>query len=368
MTIIKKIFFDSFFVCSFIFAFLCFFIMIFYAKISLDYDFLYSCFNAVSFKTIFLLLLFMLIICALQNANFLEFLCYLCLKKINNKRALIWLLVMLTFFLSMFITNDVALLSFVPFALILLNKIKADKIIIFTLVMLSLAANLGSMLTPFGNPQNMFLFTHYSLSFNDFFQTAFKYCLLAFILLNICIFCFVKNEKIPHIKIDIKINKKIIFLNLFLFLLALLCIFSFLNLYFVLFVVILILFFTQKEVFLKLDYALLFSFINLFLAVFFLSKIINYEIKNIFISSIVLSFFISNVSASIFLSNFTNDFKDIFLGVNIAACTSLISSMANLIAFKFYLTQKNHNKKNYLLSYTYFSTAFFILLILFYYI
>ena len=116
-------------------------------------------------NTLALLFSLMAVMKGFQKAGVFVYLANLLLKKTDTARKMMYVLVFLPFIFSMVITNDVSLITFVPFAVVVLKLAKQEKLIIPLVIMQSLAANLGSMLTPMGNPQNLYLYAKSGLGF-----------------------------------------------------------------------------------------------------------------------------------------------------------------------------------------------------------
>jgi Na+/H+ antiporter NhaD/arsenite permease-like protein len=257
----------------------------------------------------------------------------------------------------MLITNDVALITFVPLSLIIAKKSKINpmEIIIFQ----TLAANIGSSLTPMGNPQNLFLYSKYNLNLTTFFKIMLPFVILGLfvlVLLNLSI----PNKDINfHIE-EVEINdKKTTFI--FLFIIVLLSIFNIINFYVAFLITIFITIVLDKKLFKEVDYSLLLTFVFFFI---FIGNLSNIEIvrnlfvkilnkpKSTFISSIALSQFISNVPCAILLSGFSNNYKELLLGVDIGGMGTSIASLASVISYKFYANEYKQNKKVYLKRFT----------------
>ena len=273
----------------------------------------------------------------------------------------------------MFITNDVALLTFVPFALIVLKDISNLKKI-FVIVLQTLAANLGSMLTPVGNPQNIFLYSKMSLSFFAFIKILLPYTVASFLMLSLCII-FLGNEKITFSLTYKKsiLDKKNLFKNsiyLILFFYCLLTVAGLLPKWSAALVVFLLVLFLDRKVFFEVDFMLLLTFVAFFI---FTGNISHLDaVKSLlekitlgheFASGILFSQLISNVPASLLLYPFASDIKNLLLGVDIGGLGTLVASLASLISFKSF-TQKNEGQGlKYFLVFTVSNIVFLFVLI-----
>ena len=351
------------FCVTFIFAL----ISVFFVPLSKEY------FSYIDFNTLFLLFALMTLTGGWRRTGLFDSLGNFLCSKFHSLRSLSFVLVMLCFFSSMFITNDVALLTFVPFALIVLKDISNLKKI-FVIVLQTLAANLGSMLTPVGNPQNIFLYSKMSLSFFAFIKILLPYTVASFLMLSLCII-FLGNEKITFSLTYKKsiLDKKNLFKNsiyLILFFYCLLTVAGLLPKWSAALVVFLFVLFLDRKVFFEVDFMLLLTFVAFFI---FTGNISHLDaVKSLlekitldheFASGILFSQLISNVPASLLLYPFARDIKNLLLGVNIGGLGTLVASLASLISFKSF-TQKNEGQGlKYFLVFTVSNIVFLFVLI-----
>ena len=326
------------------------------------------------FRVLVLLFSLMTVMSGLQSLGIFEKLSYALLKYVKSTRSLTLLLVSLCFFLSMFITNDVALITFVPFTILILEKTNSPKNLIPIIVLETIAANLGSMLTPIGNPQNLYLYGLSGLSIGEFLLHMAMSTLLSFVLLIICSL-FLKKETITITETsDIKENNKPA-LTAYYFTLFILCLMTvaYLIPYPVLLLVsIPVLLIWDRDTLTKVDYSLLLTFISFFIFIGNMQRIpaVAEMISSLvegkeLITAFLASQIISNVPAAMLLSGFTDNYKDLLLGVNIGGLGSLIASLASLISFKYFANHvanlpKEHGitKGKYLAHFTYMNVLF----------
>ena len=321
----------------------------------------------IDFKTLGILFCLMAVMAGLQKIGLFSYVAEKLLEIVNHIRGLIFILIMLCFFSSMLITNDVALITFVPFTFIVLHMIlgeKAEKLVVPVVVMQTIAANLGSMLTPIGNPQNLYLYGKTTMSFAEFILFMLPYTVVAFVIL--AVWCFVfpyQGEK--HVKLQLKENtllgryKKEILIYSVLFVLCLLEVAHVLPYQLVLAVVLVVVFFLDKEVLRRVDYALLFTFIGFFVFIGNMGRVpaFNALIQNIIdgneiLTSVVASQFMSNVPAALLLSGFTNKYELLIVGTNLGGLGTLIASMASLISFKYIGKEYKQLKGKYMVYFT----------------
>lgn len=298
------------------------------------------------------------------------------LKKVVGVRSLSLALIMLCFFSSMWITNDVALITFVPFAIMVLSLTNQSKYMIRVVVLQTIAANLGSMLTPVGNPQNLYLYSFFHLSILEFLKITFPYTAVSFVLLCITIL-FIKKEPLSfELPEDARIDKKKshrITIYCLLFLVSLACVLRLID-YRILFIIVVVcILMFDRKVFKKVDYSLLLTFVCFFIFVgnigslpFVKDTLAELLVKRTFTASIVTSQFISNVPAAVLLSAFTGDYKSLLLGTDIGGLGTLVASLASLISFKFYCKTEAANPRRYLKVFTLYNVLFLAGLCLYY--
>jgi len=300
----------------------------------------------------------MLSVAGLRQGGVFSFLAGKLLRHIQNTRTLALLLVLLCFFSSMLITNDVALITFVPFAVILLGEIQKPRLFIPVIVLMTVAANLGSMLTPLGNPQNLYLYALSGMTAGEFLCVMAPPTVLSLVFLIISVF-FLKREAIPPSKTSpcFSLRDTLFFLVLFVF--SLLAVFRLLHFSISLGITLVAVFFYRRSLLREADYALLLTFIFFFI---FVGNLKEIPAVSAFLSALVtgreieagvlLSQIISNVPAAMLLSGFTKNLPALLWGVNLGGLGTLIASMASLISFKQYAGIHGAKKGKYLFVFT----------------
>ena len=306
--------------------------------------------NYIDWHVLGLLLCLMTVMAGLQKCGLFDWLGEALLKRTRMVWQLCVVLIMLCFFLSMFITNDVALITFVPFGIVALEKSKQERLLIPVVVLQTVAANLGSMLTPIGNPQNLYLYNISGMSLIDFLMCMLPNTVLSFLLLVAGIF-FIKDKNAVVEKSNgniVVIEKKQTCIYMVLFVLSLLVVAKILPYEFVLLVVLVVVFIVDRRVLVTVDYCLLLTFISFFIFTGNLGSIsvIKETLQNLvegreLIVGIVASQGISNVPAALLLSGFTTDYRELLAGVNIGGLGTLIASMASLISYKILANKYN---------------------------
>ena len=293
-------------------------------------------YNYINWDTIILLLLIMIIVEFLKNLTVFEILVRKLLTKIGNTRGLVSTLVFISFFSSIFITNDVSLIIFVPFAIMALKKVNRNDLTIITVSLQTIAANVGSMVLPIGAPHNIVLYTVSNISFETFFIILLPYILVSLIFLLIVLF-FIPNENIKIVNMGkVQFDKN----NFF------------------------------KRVFIGVDYYLLLTFIALFVLIgnleniYFLNLLFKKWIMgNEVLCGVVISQIISNVPAAMLLSTFSNNFEAIIIGINIGGFGTLIASMANLISYNILIHECSEFKLRYLIVFSILNILLLIILL-----
>lgn len=320
-----------------------------------------SCFVAVpkfkyiDFKVIISLFNLMLVIKAFEELKLLDKAAVFLISRCKSVRAISLALTFLCFFASMLITNDVALITFVPLAIIIGKK--ADISMMETIILQTLAANIGSSVTPMGNPQNLFIFSYFNLSLFQFFKTMSVVGILGFLWLYILNFR-IKNKpmNVRLEKVEV-VKRKEAAVWTIVFLIVLASVFRLIDYRVAMAVCVLIALFINKRLLFKVDYLLLITFLCFFIFIGNISSInsVNeYFIKHLssskatYLTSIGASQFISNVPCSILLSHFTKQWKPLLLGVNIGGVGTLIASLASVISYKLFIRDNEQNAKGYI--------------------
>lgn len=335
--------------------------------------------NYIDFRTLSILLCLMLVMAGLRQLGVFEKIGIYMLEKTSSIKSLTFVLVFLCFFFSMLITNDVALITFIPFTIEVLIMAGLEQYMIPIIVFQTIAANLGSMLTPIGNPQNLYLYSLSNMSLNSFFMLMLPFTVVSFFCLFICILLRIGKEPtevlINHeITIGLREKKKIV-MYIFLFILSLTTVARKLHYLIVLAITLFVLVLLDRQTIKKADYYLLLTFIFLFIFIGNLGRIpeiskwLEHVVKgNELITSILASQGTSNVPAAILLSGFTDNIKSLILGTNLGGLGTLIASMASLISYKFFAKSQSSSRLKYIGSFTFYNIIFLGVLLVFYYV
>lgn len=321
------------------------------------------------YKTLTCLFCTLAVVCALKNINFFYMLAHKVVELFKNARMSILALVYITFIGSMLIANDMALLTFLPLGYIVLTTTKKEKYMAFTFIMQNIAANLGGMLTPFGNPQNLYLYTKFNIPTLEFLQIMVVPFIVSILLITICCFIFVKCEPLEIEDEKIKLEPVRTIIYLILFLLSIIIIFRVIHYLVGLIIIPIVLFFMDKKALKMVDYPLLLTFVFFFIFAGNMARIdvirnllSNLLSKNTLIFSTLSCQVISNVPSAILLSQFTTNYKDLLLGVNIGGVGTLIASLASLITFREYHKYNPNKTLYYILLFSAFNFAFLFIL------
>ena len=340
----------------------------------------------IDWRVLGILLSLMIIMSGLKKTGLFDTIGSRLLEKTKNTRQLALMLVFLCFFLSMLITNDVALFTFVPFAMIILKKCRQEKLLIPVLVLQTIAANLGSMLTPIGNPQNLYLYNLAGMGMGEFISTMLPYTLVSGSLLFAAVFICCKKEPITEVlpepergqderqpvseteKIRNAV-KNVVYLTLFV--LSLFVVVRVISFEIVLLLVLLIAFYMDRKVLKQVDYYLLLTFVAFFIFTGNMGNItiIRDTLQQLVTGrelgiGIIASQAISNVPAALLLSGFTTNYRSLLIGVNIGGLGTLIASMASLISYKLFAKEYNDRKGSYFSWFTVANVIFLIILVL----
>lgn len=337
----------------------------------------------IDFRTLAILFCLMSVMAGLQKAGVFEWIAKGLLGHVKSARSLILTLVLLCFFSGMLITNDVALITFVPFTFVVLNMLgdrQKERLALPIVVMQTIAANLGSMLTPIGNPQNLYLYGKAGLSVPEFVLQMLPYTLLSLVLL--VVWSLLQGRVCPQVPESgeafvqggLSRDKKVVCRLVVYFVLFLLCLLTvghILPWQAVFFTVIMLIVATDRQVFTKVDYSLLCTFAGFFIFVgnvgripvfrdFLQDMIAGREIY----TAVIASQIISNVPAALLLSGFTEDFTGLIVGTNLGGLGTLIASMASLISYKYVAKEMNGCKGKYIVIFTVGNIIFLAALIL----
>ena len=336
----------------------------------------------INFKVLAILFALMLIVAALVRIGTFDILTGKLLKKIKSVRGIALLLTILSFFLSMLLTNDVTLVTLVPFAIMVLEPFGRRRDLMYTLIIMTVAANLGSMLTPIGNPQNLYLYEKYHIALPDFILLMLPYSAVSLLIVIVLIFILIRARKDAQssFKSESKeLNKVKLIIYIALFILNVLTVAGFVHFLISLIVTSVALLIIDRGSFAKVDYKLLLTFVFFFVLIGNIGRIsaitdalaglvTKYPVPAAVLSSQI----ISNVPAAMLLSAFTENGRALVIGTNLGGLGTIIASMASLITYRFYGEHKNkpysgeQKSGSYLLAFSIINIVILILLFGFY--
>ncbi len=317
----------------------------------------------VDYRVLALLWCLMVVVAGMKAAGIFDRLIQIMTGSIHSVKALELILVMLCFVLSMVITNDVALITFVPFTIVLLHRIGREKHIIYILVLQTIAANLGSMVTPIGNPQNLYLYTTFNIGIKEFITTLLPYTIAALVMLVVAVVVVPSGVDRRVKAADNEAKVRIqggwrLAVILVLLLVCIACVLKILDYRVMLGITIVEICVVNWRLVAKADYMLLLTFVMFFIFVGnvrqipavhdYLARIIT---GNEILVSAGASQIISNVPAAVLLSGFTDNVGGLLVGTNIGGLGTLIASMASLISYRLYGAAEK-NKGRYILVFT----------------
>ena len=319
--------------------------------------------------TLALLFALMAVMKGFQHAGLFAYLANKLLRRADTSKKLMAVLVFLPFFLSMAVTNDVALITFVPFAIIVLRTAGFEKLVMPTIVLQTLAANMGSTLTPIGNPQNLYLYGQSGMSFGELVLIMLPYVALSGIALAAIIACF-KSSPVGEVQVQGALGGafSLVWPSVF-FVVSLLGLFEVVPVIAIAIVVAVFLAIFDRHSLAGVDYSLLGTFVALFI---FIGNMGNIPVFRDFLSSVIAgneeivavlaSQVISNVPAALLLSGFSSQWQALIVGCNLGGLGTLIASMASLISYKALAKQYPALRLRYLALFTVYNAAFLAVL------
>lgn len=338
----------------------------------------------IDFRTLALLLSLMLVVAGAAKLGIFRWIAVRLVNTASDMRQLALILVMLCFVFSMFITNDVSLITFVPLAIEVLTMAHMEQYMIKVIVLQTVAANLGSMLTPIGNPQNLYLYGLSGMGMQDFCLLMLPYTLTALVMLVVSVFIFIRKDRMAadgmcgtqEVCTDTAdADKNVVLLHVryvmyaLLFVLCLLTVARVIPYQALLVIILAAVAIIDRNVLGKADYGLLLTFVFLFVFIgnigrikavsAFLAEIITgHEI----ITGIMASQVMSNVPAAILLSGFGSNIRGLIVGVNLGGLGTIIASMASLISYRFYAGCKAGSVSRYMVFFTLVNVIFLAVL------
>ena len=344
----------------------------------------------INVNVLFLLFSFMAVVAGLRFCGVFDACARALCRLTSTVRSLALALVFMCFVFSMFITNDVALLTFVPFTILLLVKCSQKKHIVYTVVLETVAANLGSMLTPMGNPQNLFLFSLMKTGVAQFCLILLPYTVVSAVCLLLS--CFVLPSS-PLFKSDkersdffeakdfvnaksstkgIPVRKFRTGVYIALFVLCILCVFGVVSSPVLALIIAVVILIVQREILIKVDYILLLTFVCFFIFsgnvqnISFIKELLVKAVAGReFLCGILASQVISNVPATLLLTPFALNLKELLIGVDLGGLGTLVASLASLISYKLYANSEGAESAGFIKVFTFVNVIFIAALVVF---
>jgi len=312
------------------------------------------------------------VVCALKNIWFFRIVSGQIVRCFHTVRSAVLALVYITLFGSMLIANDMALITFLPLGFFVLDSTDNKKYLAFTFVMQNVAANLGGMLTPFGNPQNLYLYSYFNIPNREFVSIMLLPFVLSIILITACCLLFVRPEPlVVHRYTDAKLHVKHMIVYIILFALSIAIVFGFVHYLAGVICIVLVLLFMDRKALLQVDYGLLVTFCAFFVFSGNMARIdaVRDVLKNIvdsepFLSGVISCQFISNVPTAVLLSKFTDNYPQLLVAVNVGGVGTIVSSLASLITFRNYMKRDRDGIGKYFLLFTVINFSLLIVLTL----
>ena len=323
----------------------------------------------INLKVLAILFSLMLVVAALGHIGTFDILTGKLLSRVKTYKGISLLMSLMAFFMSMFLTNDVSLVTLVPFAIMVLAPFGENRNLMFTLIIMTVAANLGSMFTPIGNPQNLYLYDTYKIPLPEFLLLMLPYSALSLILVIALTFLLIKGssglpERAGHDAKKLSLSKLMIYIALFV--INILTVIGLVHFLISLAVTAAAMAVLDRRAFKKADYNLLLTFVFFFVLIGNIGRmdvitgimsglVSGYPVPAAIISSQI----ISNVPAAMLLSAFTGDGRSLVIGTNLGGLGTVIASMASLITYRFHSSFVKEQKEkggekqgNYLLNFT----------------
>lgn len=322
-------------------------------------------------NTLICLFCMLAVVAGLKSTNVFELIARKMISMFHTRRSMIYFLVFGTFFFDMIVANDMSLITFLPLTYIVLHSTKNDDYLAFTFIMQTIAANMGGMITPYGNPQNLYLYSFYNIPTIEFFGILLFQAITIAVLLYICC-AFISNEPLKlKKKSKIVVSKKLLEMYTILFIMVILTIFRVIPAVVTFITVLALVLLVDHKRFADIDYPLIATFFVFFIFSGNIARIpavknliSDIVVNNTLVAGIISCQFISNVPTAIFLSKFTSNYSDLLVSVNVGSLGILISSLASLITLKEFLKHQPKKFWKYLAMFTIFNTSFLVIILM----
>ncbi len=294
-------------------------------------------------NTLACIFLLLLIIAGFANIQFFEKVARIIVKRFKNTRSVIMCLIFVTYVSALINANDMSLLTFLPLAYIVLKYTNNQRYIAFTFIMQNIASNLGGMLVPTGNPQNLYIFSFYKMSLWEFLKIMALPTLMALVLIVI-VCMFVKKEPLTYVdNTNNKLNVKKSIIYGVLYLITLLVVLRVIPWWIAMIVIVIAMAICDWKSFLMVDYTVPLTFVCFFIFSGNMARIPaitnlmeSFVDKYTYLTAYISCNLISNVPTAVLLSKFTNNYAHLLVSVNVASLGIIFSSLSGVIALKEY--------------------------------
>lgn len=317
-------------------------------------------------RTLCILAIMMAVVAGMADTGAFEQLASSLVRRFHGMRGTCGVLIALPFFLSMFITNDVSLLTFVPFAIIVLEKTGNRRLMIPVIVLQTLAANLGSILTPFGNPHNIYITSYYEPTAMEVMSEMAPLVLVGSVVLVLLALRLKGEPTERYDEVHERTDVRRLILMLVLFAICVAAVVRAVPYQYAAVVVLAAILLTRPRILLKVDWGLILTFVFLFIFTGNIASLDSVQDAlggmmdwDTMISTVAVSQFVSNVPAAVLLSGFTNDWQGLLAGANIGGFGTPIASMASIISLEIYSKTEGCDRKGFLI---YFAAANLLML------
>lgn len=322
-----------------------------------------------NFQTLATLFCTLAVVNAFSHIRVFELLSKNIVLKLHNLRNATLGIVLITFFGSMLLANDMALLTFLPLGYYVLASTGHKKAMAYTFIMQNIAANLGGMVTPFGNPQNLYLYSYYQMGTMEFVGIMLPSFLTATVLIILCCL-FVKPTPLTlKSEENYEFDRTRTLIYSVLFVASILIVFRIVPYIWGTLLITLALLFLDKDSIKEVNYPLLATFCAFFVFSGNMARIPAVSAffewilpRNPLLFGILSCQFISNVPSAVLLSHFTSDYASLLPAVNIGGCGTLIASLASLITFSEFKKHNPEKVKSYIVKFSVINFSFITLL------
>ncbi|MDD5601954.1 MAG: SLC13 family permease [Candidatus Izemoplasmatales bacterium] len=320
-------------------------------------------FHAINPNVLVIMFSLMIAVSGMTEANLFSKIAIFLTSRFFTVRYVGLAIIIATFFMGMLLTNDAVLLTLVPFSLFVMRQTDNTRYSLTIVILMTFAANMGSALTPMGDPQNIFLYQFYNLDFGEFLLATLPIALSAFVLIIAVTCALLPNRFIKPVMISPKVDQKRVAIGLIIFILVLLLIIRIIPPWVVFAGAFLLTISFYPHLFKKVDYPLLLTFVSFFILTHNLgnwtwlmekTQVLLKSPWSVYLSALGFSQVMSNVPASVLLATFTEKtyWRYLLQGVNVGSMGSIIASLASLITFKFVIREFPSQMKAYLQLYT----------------